>query len=222
MLISWLLLCARAANAAYCSSSTVPSLGNSTVGTVSKTVGSVTTYTCNTGYLSSTSPAKPYVICEEGTVTAGIWSPVFAACIGAMPLLSLLHTVRIHEYMLHYKLVLLYVLYCTVYILRVFLLVREAFQNYCSTSPAENSGQLVWNGYTSKSIGSTVQLSCPAGYTAYSSDNSKYTVTCQAYNSTNGVWSSASGTCFRELTPSVSNPISLHHQLHLSLTAILE
>ena len=85
-----------------------------------------------------------------------------------------------------------------------------AFQNYCGTNPAANTGQLQWTGgYISTSIGSTVKLSCPSGYTPYSSDSSQYTVTCQAYTSTSGVWSAASGTCFRASPPTRTSPFVL-------------
>lgn len=55
-------------------------MANAVVGTVSTTIGSTTTYTCSAGYTPSNS-LSPYVLCEKGSNTVGVWSPVIYACI---------------------------------------------------------------------------------------------------------------------------------------------
>ena len=66
----------------YCPAILVPALANAAiVGTVNTTIGSVTTYTCNTGYYVTSNGPDPYVICEKGSDTVGTWSPIIYACI---------------------------------------------------------------------------------------------------------------------------------------------
>lgn len=78
----------NAVMASYCVSALVPTLANAAiVGNVNTTIGSVTTYTCNTGYTTSNG-FSPYVICEKGSDTVGTWSPVVYACIRIILLLS--------------------------------------------------------------------------------------------------------------------------------------
>ena len=52
----------------------MPAVSNAIVGTVSATLNSITTFTCNMGYTSDGGSSPPYFACLAYSVTQGTWS----------------------------------------------------------------------------------------------------------------------------------------------------
>lgn len=65
----------------YCSDPpATPTLSNALANTLSTTINSATTFTCDSGYTSSGGSSAPYFVCLADQITTGIWSNANWGC----------------------------------------------------------------------------------------------------------------------------------------------
>ena len=66
----------------YCSSTPPTPLNTQTPSSFSATVGSVTSYTCQLGYMYSSVWEGPAATCKSSTTTTGVWGLNTGLCVG--------------------------------------------------------------------------------------------------------------------------------------------
>ena len=77
----------------YCNASAAPTLEYANTPTPVLTVYNSTSFTCNSGYVSSASPKMPYYECEPLDAVAGIWSAVNYSCLRVFLLMQLWNSI---------------------------------------------------------------------------------------------------------------------------------
>ena len=148
-----------------------------------------TAFTCDLGYVSSSSPTAPYYNCTSSTNTTGLWSAVQGTCNGT-------RTAPVSDT----------VLYST-HANATYLHTLAVIAPYCNSSTAPSTSNA--NSPTPQTqVSQQTNFNCYFGYTSSGGATSPY-YTCNTLNSTMGQWSVVTYGCICMLLSSTCHRLRI-------------